>query len=515
MTVTLRPYQQVGTDKLRAAYGRGAKAPLFVLATGGGKTICFSYITHSAAAKGKRVMIVAHREELIKQASSKLQDAGVSHGIIAPGWRRSDDAVQVASIQTVVNCLGTIGVFDLIVVDEGHHAIAGNYIKLIASQPKAKLLLVTATPERLDGRGLGLSVGGVCDEIIIGPSPAELIEDGYLSPIVVFAPKGGGPDMSDVGTEMGEFVKKGTKDKMSAPTITGDAVEHYLKHGKGQPFICFCVDVDHAHSVAATFKMAGVRAMAADGKMKADERDAAINGLQPGGAVEVLCVCDLVSEGLDIPGIVGIIILRPTKSLTNFLQWVGRAGRPVYAPGHDLSTQAGRLGAIAAGPKPRCIVLDHAGCTTIHGRPEAEREWSLLGRKKGEKAPATRQCPECFAIHAPAPECPECGWVYEIAEPGARGALELVAGTLVEQSMTPEWAGGLNIATCRGRDFDRMMAMADTRAKLQEIATARAYKKNWMKYQMLNLLRRSVRRGAPPPVTSLADYGDMPSHRYG
>jgi DNA repair protein RadD len=109
VSVVLRDYQAEGTSRLRCEYAGGKRAVLFVLATGGGKTICFAYITHGAASKRKRVLIVAHRRELIKQASRKLSEAGVEHGIIAPGFTPTHDAVQVASIQTLANRLDKIG----------------------------------------------------------------------------------------------------------------------------------------------------------------------------------------------------------------------------------------------------------------------------------------------------------------------------------------------------------------------------------------------------------------------
>lgn len=481
--VVLRDYQADGTDRLRIAYGSGKRAVLFVLATGGGKTICFAYITHGAASKGKRVLIVAHRRELIRQASRKLSEAGVEHGIIAPGFTPTRDPVQVASIQTLANRLDKIGQFDLITIDEGHHAVAGTYVKLIASQPNAKLLLVTATPERLDGKGLGLTAGGCCDEIVIGPSSGELIREGYLTPVRVFAPATG-PDLSGVKVRMGDYEKAGLADAMSAPTLVGDAVEHYARHAAGKPAVAFCVSVEHAKSVAATFCAAGWRAVAADGSMSTPDRDAALGGLAT-GAVQVLCVCDLVSEGLDIPGISAVILLRATKSLVNFLQWIGRGLRPVYPAGADLSTASARVSAIAASDKPACIVLDHAGCTLTHGMPDAEREWSLDGRPPKQKAPPTKQCPECFAIHAPAAVCPECGHSYE-AEIAAEKAreMEVIAGELQELTNTPAWSNGINIATARGHDWNELLGLADTEEKLKAIAQARKFHHRWVHHQM-------------------------------
>ena len=450
------------------AYGAGRRALLFVLATGGGKTICFAYITHGAASKGKRVLIVAHRRELIKQASNKLSAAGVEHGIIAPGFTSTRDPVQVASIQTLANRLDKIGDFDLLVIDEGHHAPAGTYVKLIAAQPKAKLLLVTATPERLDGRGLGISAGGCCDDIVIGPSSGDLIREGYLTPVKVFAPPNG-PDLSNIKISMGDYAKRELADAMSEVKIVGDAVEHYARHAPGKPAVVFCVSVEHAHGVAEAFRKSGWRAVAAHGAMKADEREAALGGLES-GSIQVLCVCDLVSEGLDIVGISVVIILRATKSLVNYLQWIGRGLRPVYAPGMPIGTAEERMAAIAESDKPHCLVLDHAGCTMQHGMPDEERAWSLEGRPKKEKAPPTRQCKQCFAIHAPAPTCPVCGYVYPKVEKDS--AIEVMPGQLEE--VTAE--------SLRRGPLHAVLQTAKTREDLERIRKARGYKPGWTKH---------------------------------
>lgn len=458
--ISLRDYQDTSVRALRAAYAAGKKAPLLALPTGGGKTVIFSYVTHGAAARGKRVLIVAHRRELIRQASRKLSDVGVQHGIIAPGFTPTRDMVQVASIQTLGN--RQVGEFDLIVIDEAHHSVAGQWMKLIASQPRAKLLGVTATPERGDGRGLGISAGGVFDDLVVGPSVRWLTDNGYLSPARVFAPAHA-PDLSGVAIRMGDYERAGLSDAMNKPTITGDAEAHYRKYLNGAPAIVFCVDVQHAKDVAAAFCNMGWRATAADGSMKAPDRDAAIGGLAT-GAVQVLCTCDLISEGLDVPAVSGVVLLRSTKSLGLFLQQVGRGLRT--APG-----------------KSHLVVLDHAGCTLRHGMPDADREWSLDGRPKKDAAPPTKQCPKCYAIHAPARVCPECSHSYE-AEIKAARELEVIAGELEEINQA-------RLDLLRKTPLNELITGRESWAELEEIRKARKYHPMWSRHQMRE--RRGVR----------------------
>lgn len=451
---TLRPYQEAAVESLRQAYRSARLAPLLVLPTGGGKTQCFSFIARETAGRGKSVLILAHRRELVRQASRKLHEAGVRHGIIAPGFSRTRDPVQVASVQTLGRRLGTLPEFALIIIDEAHHAVAGQWDKVIKAQPRARLLGVTATPERSDGRGLGVQSGGCFDCIVTGPSVADLTAQGHLSPARVYAPAEA-PDLSGIRTKGGDFDAGQLEARINVSTITGDVLAHWRRHALGLPTIAFCISVQHAQDVAATFRAAGVRAVCGHGGLPDGERDAAINGLGT-GAVEVLATCDLVSEGLDVPAVGAVILLRPTKSLGLYLQQVGRGLRP--APG-----------------KARLIVLDHAGCTVIHGLPDAPREWSLAGRPKGVKAPATWQCPSCFAVQKPAPACVACGHVVPVPEdkPGEGRSILQADGEL--QEVDPA-----RVAHLRAAPLHSLVSQARTDADLREIARARGYKAGWV-----------------------------------
>lgn len=470
--LNLRPYQSDAVANLRASYSAKKRAPLLVMPTGGGKTQVFAYITQGSAAKGKRVLICAHRRELIKQASRKLSEAGVEHGIIAPGFTPTRDACQIASIQTIANRLDKIGDFDLIVIDEGHHVPSPSYMKLIASQPNAKFLLVTASPERLDGKGLGVQAGGVCDDMVMGPSAAELMDDGYLVKAKVFAPAHG-PDLSGVKLRMGDYEKGALADVMGKQSLVGDAVDHYRRLAPGLPAIVFCVSVDHARNTAETFRKAGWRAVSADGSMSQAERDAAIGSLSAKTA-DLLVVCDLCSEGLDITGISVVIFLRASKSLVNYLQWTGRGLRPIYAPGFDQSTREGRLAGIATSEKKNLIILDHAGLVLTHGMPDEDRVWSLDGRPKKEAAPPTKQCRECFAIYSPRPVCPECGF-STAAEDKATREMEVVAGELAE--MTAE-----RLETMRKTPLSKLLTGKESNADLEEIRKAKKYHPRWVSH---------------------------------
>lgn len=422
----LRPYQVSGVDAIHGAFSEGARAVCYTLPTGGGKTVIFADIARLAAEAGTRTAILVHRDALLTQAAGKLRESRVAHSLIAPGHRFYGDKIAVASVQTLARRLDRHE-FDLIVIDEAHHATAGTYRKILAAWPEAFVLGVTATPCRTDGQGLN----SVFEQLVAGPGIHDLIEDGYLVEPIAYGPAKP-VELGNLRTRMGDYDQHQLAELMDTARVTGDAVEHYRTLCPGAPAIVFCVSIKHAEDVAADFARAGFRAASVSGSMHVTEIRRRTAGLSD-GSVQVLTSCDLISEGFDAPAATAIIGLRPTKSLAVFIQQIGRGLRPIYAPGFDLTTRAGRLAAIAASKKPKAIFLDHAGNTFRFGMADEPRDWTLEGRPKrarGAAAPVediqVRQCPKCFRCHKPAPLCPECGHVYVVV---ARAPQE-AAGTL-------------------------------------------------------------------------------------
>jgi superfamily II DNA or RNA helicase len=410
MSLTLRDYQAQAISDLRAAYRQGARAPLLVLPTGGGKTCCFSAITAGAADRGRRVLILVHRRELILQASAKLQLAGVSHGVIAAGHPEADHPVQVASVQTLARRLHRQHWQpDLIVIDEAHHAVAGTWSSVLNHWPQAFRLGVTATPVRRDGQGLQK----MFDHMVLGPSVAALTSKGHLSPARIFAPPVVA-DLSRITIRAGDYSAEQAADRMDRPTVTGDAISHYLRICAGKRAIAFCCSAKHADSVAAAFTESGITAATLLGTTSTQHRDALLRQFVA-GTLQLLVTVDVVSEGFDCPDAEAAILLRPTASLGLYLQQVGRVLRP--APG-----------------KAHAVILDHVGNVHRHGFPDDHRDWSLDDRLKrsraaGAAAPTVRTCQVCFAAFPPQPACPCCGTPVPI-QPARQ--LRQVAGELKE-----------------------------------------------------------------------------------
>jgi DNA repair protein RadD len=408
--VQLRDYQDSAVQAVRDSFRSGHKKTLLVSPTGSGKTVIFSYIAAGMAKNNKRILIVAHRRELLKQISGALKKVGVPHAILAGGTPGIPIAnVVVASVFTLVRRMKTMKPFDLIIGDEAHHFTPdSSWGKVVTGFPSARVLGVTATPERLDGKGMGQ----MFDDMVMGPTVAELTAQGFLSHAVVYAPST--PDLGTVGTRMGDYVSKQLEDAMDKPVITGSAVKHYGKYADGKKAIAFCVSVKHAKDVAEDFRNAGYAASHIDGGMDDTERDAVLKAFEE-DRVQILTSCDLVSEGFDLPSVEVAILLRPTKSLGLFLQQCGRAIRP-----HP--------------DKEKTIILDHAGNTARHGFIDDDRDWSLAdgfvanNGKSSDKVVSVRTCTACFAVHKPTPTCPMCGHVY----PVMGRAVKHVDGDLVE-----------------------------------------------------------------------------------
>lgn len=458
--IVLRPYQSDLVQGVRYSYMAGSRAALVVLPTGGGKTVVFCHVAGATAARGKRVLILVHRVELLRQTSKALHKSGVRHGLIHPQFKADPTAaVQVASVQTLVKRLDKMRLdFDLIIIDEAHHANAGTWKTIIEAMPNARLLGVTATPCRTDGTGLGIEAGGMFDDMVLGPTVRELIAMGNLVKPVIYAPKER-LDLKGIRTTAGDWNKHDLDIAIDKPSITGSAVEHYARICPGTPAVAFCVSVLHAQHVAEEFRAAGFRACHVDGGMDDDIRQRILDGLGD-GTVDVVTSCDIISEGTDIPAIGCAILLRPTQSEGLYIQQVGRALRPV--PGKEFA-----------------IILDHVGNVLMHGVPEAERDWSLEGVKKKKRAKTdqaeavkVKQCTSCFAIHEPAPSCPQCGFKYPILE---QRKIEVQAGEL--QQITEAEKAAIRVQ--KKREEGR----AQTLEELKALAAARGYKPGWAEHR--------------------------------
>jgi superfamily II DNA or RNA helicase len=469
--IQLRPYQQTAVDEIRKKFTAGHKSVLFVLPTGGGKTFTFSYIAHHAATKGNRVLIMAHRQELVMQASLSLAMIGVKHNVVASTNVLASIKVQqvrefgkcfvdyasnvwIGSVQTIVRRLHKIPSFSLVIPDEAHHATAGQWKEILNYWPRARVLGVTATPIRGDGKGLGSKFGGIFDTMVLGPSVQELIKLGNLVPPRIIAPEEK-LDLTGVRrTAGGDYNQKQLAEILykERPSIFGNAVAHYRKWADGKKCIVFCASVAAAQAQAEAFNAAGYRFRSLDGTMEDADRRLVVAQLRDGN-LDGITSCDIVSEGFDLPALEVAILQRPTQSLGLYLQQVGRVLRPSLGKTHGL-------------------IIDQVGNTIEHLPPHWPREWSLEGvvQKKGASAvPLVRVkvCPDCFSVHKPMPVCPVCGREYKAQVRD----IDQKDGALIELTQAHEDAL---------RKAKRMeQGASETLDDLLKLEKARGYKPGW------------------------------------
>lgn len=380
--------------EVAALYRAGYRRVLLQLATGGGKTVIALSALLSARLQGLGAQFLVHRKELLKQTSARFTSSALDHSFVAADFPFDPAAgLLLSGVQTLINRIAKLLPPVLVIVDEAHHAVSRTYAEILSRWPDAFILLLTATPERLDGRGLEEHA----DVMVRGPSPRWLIDNGYLSDFDVYAPDV--PDFTGVRATAGDFNVGAAAAIMNKPKLVGNVVEHYLELAKGDQGIVFGQNVEHSKRLAEAFNGNGVPAMHVDGDTPTKERERFDDAFRAGDIL-VGCNCDLFAEGYDVPNIRYLGDASRSKSLIKVKQRHGRVLR--FAP------------------NKRAVICDHAGNVLPphlggqgHGLPDEDREWSLLGREARQKAEkdwtSITQCMECFRIYpSSAPCCPGC-----------------------------------------------------------------------------------------------------------
>ncbi len=332
----LRDYQRRAYEQVKDAYRAGKRSICVVMPTGSGKTRLGAEFVRGHVAKGGKVLWLAHRVELVAQAAERLLAEGIEHvGVITADVDNPapDAAVQVASIQTLI-ARGELPEVSLVVFDEAHHYVAAEWGMVAKHYSNATRLGLTATPERSDGKPLG----DLFDALVVGASPRELTELGYLVPCDVVSPA-----------------------KYSPRKIAGCPVEAYLERANGKRAFVFAALVEHAAELAEKFRAAGVTAACISGETPADERAAAVEAFRRGELL-VLCNVAIFTEGTDVPEAEVCILARGCGSAGTYLQIIGRVLR--NAPG-----------------KLSALLIDLPGVCRRHGLPTDDRKYSLEGKR--------------------------------------------------------------------------------------------------------------------------------------
>ena len=361
----LRPHQIEAKAKIFDAWSK-YDSVMLQMPTGTGKTYLFTSLindiinTYKLAHKDIKILIVAHRTELLDQISATLNKFGISHGFIQGAreqylWKR----VQVGSIMSLLTDKNYYNVcrqkFDYIIVDEAHHSLADTYIRLFGLFPNAKKLGVTATPWRLNHE----SFLSLYQYLIVSPQISWFINNNLLSDFDYVSIKQDSEvqrlvDRSEV-VSTGDFSNADLDNMFNNQRIRSKLYESYLQFANGRKGIIYAINKCHAAKIAELYSSHGVKAMAIDCDTPRDVRQEMITAFK-NGEISVLVNVDIFTEGFDCPDVNFIQLARPTKSLSLYLQQVGRGLRIVEG-------------------KEKTIILDNVGLYNYFGLPDANRKW--------------------------------------------------------------------------------------------------------------------------------------------
>lgn len=327
------------------------------------------------------VLFLVHRKELIDQIRNTLimNEVDMSY-------------VKLGMVQTIVRRLNKTSEPSLIIIDESHHVLANSYKKIIHHFSKAKVVGFTATPVRINGGGLG----DINDTLIEKVNVKWLIENQFLASYKYYAPEIVQTESLNV-KRTGEFDMTGLDDQFNKKMIWGGVIKHYQKLANEEQAILYASSIYQSQKMAASFEQVGITAAHIDGKTPKAERDHIIQQFR-NGEIKVLCNLDLIGEGFDVPDCSTVIMLRPTQSLSLYIQQSMRGMR--YRP------------------EKTSIIIDHVGNVSRFGLPDMERTWTLEPKKgsNSKKAEApVKICPDCFmTVLSSNKQCEHCGHEFKV-----------------------------------------------------------------------------------------------------
>jgi superfamily II DNA or RNA helicase len=391
--ITLRPYQADAVDGAFREWEK-VRSTLINLATGMGKSVCFAEVMRRWDVKRHgRILLIAHRTELIFQAVGHAKRAGLTSGIEMAGrYASAADDVVIASVQTLnasTNCKTCFGEgcdwctdgrakrftrfnpkdFGLITIDEGHHAVATSYRNVLTwfgQNPNQKTLLVTATPKRADKKGLN----NICDSVAYTATLRDGIDGGWLVPILQKFVTVEGLDLSKVKATKGDLAQGELEDAFlgtdeDEERMLHSVVKPALMEARGRKMLVFAAGKEHAEKLAAAFNANGVEAGVVTDDTDMVERATLVDRYS-NGDLQVLVNCMVFCEGFDAPRTAVVANCRSTKSESLYLQIIGRATRPLAGVVDGPATAELRKQAIADSEKPFCTILDFCGNSGNH-----------------------------------------------------------------------------------------------------------------------------------------------------
>lgn len=431
-------------DQARQELRKGNKSCLLVSPAGSGKSVVIAEIARLTTLKGGRVMFMVHRQELINQIIESFKANSVDLNLCT-----------VMTVGKIRNRLDRLPKPNLIITDETHHSLAKTYRDIYDHYANVPRLGFSATPWRLNGKGLG----DVYDAMIEGPDVQWLIDNHYLAPFDYYSVNL--IDESKLSkSSTGDYSNKSI-DEAVGHTIYGDVIKTYRDKVDGQQAIVYAHSIAFSKQIAQQFRDAGINAAHCDSKTPQRERDKIMTDFKK-GTLKVLSNCDLISEGYNVPDCSCVIMLRPTESLVLFIQQSMRCMR--FKPGKQAT------------------IIDHVANYTRFGLPNTPHKWTLADREKKKKSTNTtvdtpiKQCAFCFAvIPAQSKSCPLCGHEIEVVQPEIK----------VDETARIEKIES-NFRLQADYIVTKKISELKSYEELKAYAKARGYKQGWIYFQAKN-----------------------------
>ena len=414
----------------------------------------FSEIARRTTLKKNRVLFLVHRREILDQTITTFKKQKVDLNLTTLGM-----------VQTLTRHIENIPEPRLIIVDEGHRALAKSYQRILKQFPKSIVLLFTATPHRT-GR---MQLDQIADDIIVGQSIHELTDKGFLAPFRYFQP----PDDFDSKLlkrgSTGDFTNESMQEAMST-RIFGHIVKQYKRIASGMQAVVYTYSIDSAHKIAAEFNESGITARSVNGKTPQDMRDHIVRMFRD-QRIKILVNVNLFTEGVDLPNVDCVIMARPTASLALYLQFSMRCLNPR--------------------PGKTAIIIDHANNFKTFGYPDDDRDWkkAIKSGKQKSKTLLTDPglsivtCDYCFAVVKASEvkdgKCPICGKPIKVHEAKPVSDVDLIEASKERQNTIREIVKNDLLKSVANKSVSELHSLRE----LQAYAKLHSYKPGWAWFQ--------------------------------
>lgn len=427
----LRPYQLDLYSKTQAQFRAGKRRVLVVSPCGSGKTVTIAKMAEASQQRGKTVWVILPRQEILEQTLETFQNCDIPL-----------KTIHVSMAITTANHLDEIPKPDFIIFDECHISVASTYWKIVKAAPKAFIAGFTASPCRTDNKPLG----SLYETLVEGVTVRWLIDNHYLAPYEYYSVnvadlQGDSPDVEA---------------KLMNAAVYGNVIKTWKRFADGKPTVVYCTSVKHSKETAEMFCKAGISAAHFDGETPYNERKNIVANFRS-GKITVLCNCDLISMGFDMPNIECVLMLRPTQSLSLYIQQSGRALR--YKPNKTA------------------VIIDAVANYARFQLPDEPYEWSLTkpvnfnSRFNSSGDFKIRTCKKCYMVFPTAPVCPFCGEKYTLSRQEIQAHEEIQLEKITEEKKREleQLRKRQRVEVGRCRTFDELL----------KIQRERNYKPGW------------------------------------